>query len=115
MKTRLVAAATLVLGLSARANAGSSNEVIDYLQVVPIVGGETTHIGIGGVTMGPTGEPVVRAGEFTFTGFTFGGIAGIRLAPISLGVLFQRTQAQSPNQTPFDVNRLYGEFGINAQ
>jgi hypothetical protein len=98
------------------ARAGITVDSIDFVQLMPFAGSELVRVGFGGVSIGPNGQPLLVSGDFVTSGFTFGGVAGVRLAPFSFGLLFQHTSATTPNGGPdFDVNKVYGQFGINSQ
>src|SRR5262245_33274476 len=103
-----LALALLFVGERA-ARAGITNENIDLLYVTPFLGGEVATVGFGGVTA--TGQVV--GGDFSIGGFTFGGVAGVRLGPIGLGLLVQRT-TDSPNGVDLSLNKLYGQLAFNS-
>src|SRR5438132_1093839 len=98
------------LVLPGRAEAGIVKDSIDFVQVIPFVGAEYVHLGSA---INPTGVPSIQ--DYSTTGLTFGGVVGVRLAPVSFGLLLQRTKTDNPIGGELAMNKLYGQFGINAQ
>src|SRR5262245_27989188 len=88
---RLLAAIMAGLGVLAPRLAGAGNAYASYdlVQVLPYVGAEYTRIGFGAVTRGRSGLHFT-GGDFSTTALTYGSVIGVRLAPISLGLLVQR-------------------------
>ena len=93
------------------ADAGLLHKEIDVFQLTPFVGAEVTRYGFAGIDAnGLTG------GDFVATGVTFGALAGFKLGPLSLGVLYQRTEEiDKPPGLDLNLNKLYAEVGFNIR
>jgi hypothetical protein len=97
----------LVLGFAAFAPSRAAHagfvEGFDLVQVTPFVGGQVVRA-LGGM-------PASMSGSTFASGLTTGGVAAIRLWPVSLGVLVQRTEASDARE--LGVDRVYGQLGFN--
>jgi len=87
------------------AHAGAVSEQFEPLQVTSFVGGEVTQLRL------MSGANA----NYVASGVTTGGVAAIRLGPISLGVLGQQTSTQDAAGRPLDLDKLYGELGLISQ
>jgi hypothetical protein len=116
-----------------------TNKNIDWLYVTPFLGYELVKFGLAQLNVNP--NCVQNPGPFTCTpqelmcindpsactqteylnasGFTFGGVAGVRFGFLGLGLLYQRTQSSvtlsSGGKADFAFNKLYGELSLNSQ
>jgi hypothetical protein len=104
----LVVGAMLLLSVRT-AQAGLTNDKVDFLQLTPFVGYEVARIGFAGL-----GIPGFAAETGVASGATFGILAGMRFGLISFGFNYQRTQFPS-EVAGIATNKLYGQLGINAQ
>ena len=105
-----VVAASLLTLSPAPAHAGLWKKSIDFFQITPFVGAEVGRIGFAGIS--PAGA--ISAGDFVGTGLAWGALAGVRLAIVNLGFLFQRTDLMTlPSDDPIVISKLYFQLGIN--
>ena len=98
---------TLVPG---RAEAGAVTESADIVSITPIVGVEIAQIGSTGFS---DANGVFLRGLHVSPALTYGAIAGVRLGPFGLGVLYQHTQGgQSLDSADVTMNKLYGQLSL---
>jgi hypothetical protein len=112
MRLRLIAVA-FVAGIAAlspsSAHAGLLNKDIDFFYVDGTVGGEFEHVGF---VRTPTA--ITTSASSDTWGLSYGAIAGFRLHRLSLGLLYQRDDVLS-GANGLDLNKLYGEVGLNLR
>ncbi len=114
---RLLLLLALVVVGEVRAHAGIVKDYIDVVYVTPFVGLEIGRMGYAGVnSASTTTAPGIKSGSFVFDGLAYGGGAGFRIGGLSIGAIYQRTQADGPNAgSSLNLNKLYGEVGINIR
>ena len=106
MKRIGFAACLLLVSAPGVARAGLIDQ-LDFLQVTPFVGGQVVR---------PLGPMPASMGAAVFaSGLTVGGTAGMRLGPVSLGVLVQRTAPSGIATRELGVDRVYGQLGFCTQ
>jgi hypothetical protein len=95
-----------ILGTPRPAHAGYW-EGDDLVQVTSFAGGEVVKM--GGLVPASMGDP------FTASGFSIGGVFGIRLSPLSLGVLVQQTEALDGGGRHLELDKVYAEAALSSQ
>lgn len=103
-------AGLLAVGMSATfapsAHAGAIfGKSFDLPQIVPFFGAE--YVRAGSLSLNSA-----LLGSVEGTGFTWGALGGVRLGPINLGLLYQRTTVEPQPMVDVKFNKLYGEFGV---
>ncbi len=100
-----------ILAAPNRAHAGLVFPNSDVFQLTPFVGAEVTRFGFAGLDS--TG---LKSGDYVASGITYGALGGFKLGPVSVGVLFQRTEElDTPQNLSLNLNKLYGEIGMNVK
>lgn len=108
MKKLLIIAALFSAVLFSRpASAGLVFKYVDLVEVTGLVGYEHAVLLSGSLQLNANNP--VKVDQVSMGGALGGIRAGIRFAPLSLGVLYQKTS------DVFDLEKLQGYLGINAQ
>ncbi len=85
---------------------------IEFFSLTPIIGMEVTRIGVASIGNSNT---VTFQGLRVAPALTFGAIAGIRLGPLGLGLLFQQTEGQKAEDShDVAMTKLYGQVSVQV-
>lgn len=100
-----------ILGLfyAAPVRAGGVNKDFDIIQITPMVGVEIDKV--MSFSMGGSNGTTPNFNMGSATSVAYGALAGVKLGPINLGALLQRSTGIGSSRG-LTLDKIYGEFGV---